>query len=189
MDDIPDGYSSMFQAIQGRVPGVTVIGNGVQIRGISSIMGDTSPLYLVDGEAVDASTFGALNPRDVEMVEFLKGSSASIYGIRGSNGVIAAYTRRGEFMKRGYIDFKMLAYYTPRKFYTTPVLSSTTNSSEQKPETVYWAPEIKTGTSGEGTITFKLKDKIRIRLIVEGISLNGIPGYAKKILNFRGLVQ
>lgn len=184
MDDIPEGYSNLFQVIQGRVPGVLVDGNSIIIRGVHTLFGSTDPLYLIDGLPVDPAIFGELNPKDVEMIEFLKGSSAAIYGNRGSNGVIAAYTKRGDFMKRGYFDFKMLAYYTAREFYSTALVSEKMDHKLQKPETVYWKPEIKTDSSGEGSFTFNVKEKTRLRLILEGMSLNGIPGYAKKSISF-----
>jgi TonB-dependent SusC/RagA subfamily outer membrane receptor len=184
MDDIPDSYTDLFQVMQGRVPGVSVDGNRVHIRGVNSLFGNTDPLYLVDGVPVDPATFQSINPKDVEMIEFLKGPSASIYGSRGSNGVIAAYTKRGDYMKRGFFDFKMLAYYTPREFYTTSVSSAAADHPAQKPETVYWKPEIKIGPSGEGTISFKVKEKVKLRIILEGISFSGMPAYAKKIINF-----
>ena len=184
MDDIPDGYSNMYQVIQGRVPGVTVDGNNIIIRGVHTLIGSTDPLYLIDGEPVDPAVFGELNPKDVEMVEFLKGSSTAIYGNRGSNGVIAAYTKRGDFMKRGYFEFKMLAYYTPREFYVTSFPSEKMDHTLQKPETVYWKPEIKIGPSGETSFSFKLKQWTQLRLILEGMSFDGNPGYAQKIIAF-----
>jgi hypothetical protein len=183
MDDIPDGYTDMFQVMQGRVPGVSVDGSTVHIRGISSMFGSNDPLYLVDGVPVDAATFGSLNPKDVEIVEFLKGPSASIFGNRGSNGVIAAYTKRGDYMRRGYFDFKMLAYYAPREFYATPVLMGKTSPPVQKPETIYWKPEIKIGSAGEGLISFKMNEKAKLRIVVEGISVDGTPCYIKKIIS------
>jgi hypothetical protein len=184
MEDIPDSYQNMFQVIQGRVPGVMVGRNSVIIRGVNTLFGDTDPLYLIDGIAVDASTFGNLNPKDVEMVEFLKGPNAAIFGSRGSNGVIAAYTKRGEFMKRGYYDFKMLAYYTPRIFYTTSLPSEKNPGTTDSPETLYWKPEIKTGPTGEASISFRIKEKMPLRAIIEGISFAGIPGYLKSQIRY-----
>ena len=48
------------------------------------------PLILVDGVPVDDRS--GINPGDVKSVEVLKDSSASIYGIRGANGVILITT-------------------------------------------------------------------------------------------------
>jgi TonB-linked SusC/RagA family outer membrane protein len=89
------------QALQGRVPGLTVTNNGtpggdviVRIRGISSISFASNPLYVVDGYPTgDIATF---DTRDIETVDVLKdASAAAIYGSRASNGVIIMTTKKG----------------------------------------------------------------------------------------------
>ncbi|MCB0840095.1 MAG: TonB-dependent receptor plug domain-containing protein, partial [Bacteroidetes bacterium] len=103
------------QALQGRVAGVQVTQNSgqpgggisVNIRGISTINGNTQPLYVVDGVQmqVDQIEFGAqsgtnplagLNPSDIESIEVLTGPVAtSLYGSRATNGVIVIKTKSG----------------------------------------------------------------------------------------------
>jgi TonB-dependent SusC/RagA subfamily outer membrane receptor len=46
----------------------------------------TEPLFVVDGMVV--SSISDIQPFTVKSIEILKGSSASIYGSRGANGVI-----------------------------------------------------------------------------------------------------
>lgn len=106
---------SFEQSIQGRAAGVFIenssgkLGQGikVRVRGVSSISGDTQPLYVVDGIPVLAdnlSSNGAatnpisdINPNDIESISVLKDASASaIYGSRASNGVIIVTTKRGK---------------------------------------------------------------------------------------------
>jgi TonB-dependent starch-binding outer membrane protein SusC len=117
-------------AIQGQIPGAVISQNNggapgggmqVQIRGITSINANASPLYVVDGVMVnnqtinsglDALTLGAglqpstednspnriadLNPSDIESIEVLKGASASaIYGAKASSGVVVITTKKG----------------------------------------------------------------------------------------------
>lgn len=116
-------------ALQGKLSGAVVSSTGggpgggfsVQLRGPSSIIGTSEPLYIIDGvyannEAYDngrssnafvqAGTIGAqsnttnrisdINPDDIENVEVLKGSSAAaIYGARANAGVIIITTKRG----------------------------------------------------------------------------------------------
>ncbi|NJK87790.1 MAG: TonB-dependent receptor plug domain-containing protein [Bacteroidales bacterium] len=101
-EDIPDGYSNVLQAIQGRVPGVDVRGNNVIIRGVNSFYGSTDPLFLLDGvPVIDVNAILSIPITDVDRIEILKGPSAAIFGSRGANGVIAVYTKRGEYMKKG----------------------------------------------------------------------------------------
>jgi TonB-linked SusC/RagA family outer membrane protein len=99
-------------------------GGGAQLRlrGISTINGQSSPLYVIDGviisnvavssgaNAITAAAAGGnassqdnpvnriadLNPNDIETLEVLKGASAAaLYGSKASNGVVVITTKRG----------------------------------------------------------------------------------------------
>jgi TonB-dependent starch-binding outer membrane protein SusC len=107
--------TTLEQAIQGRAAGVYITQNSgqpgggisVNVRGISSINGNTQPLYVIDGVQLQGSevNFGAqsssnslagLNPADIEDIQILQGPSATaIYGSRATNGVILITTKRG----------------------------------------------------------------------------------------------
>ena len=98
LKSIPAGSS--VQALQGQVTGVTIIGGGtpgqkpnIWIRGVSTF-GDTYPLVLIDGIEGDLNN---VNIRDIESMQVLKDAgAASIYGVRGANGVIIITTRKGK---------------------------------------------------------------------------------------------
>ncbi len=79
-------YSNIYDMIQGKVPGVDVVGNTITIRGIGSLNLSSDPLFVVDGVAV--SSIDNISPREVKSITVLKGASAAIYGTRGANGVI-----------------------------------------------------------------------------------------------------
>ncbi|MCV9385189.1 SusC/RagA family TonB-linked outer membrane protein [Reichenbachiella ulvae] len=91
---------SADQALQGRVPGVTVTSAGapgtsprVQIRGLGTT-GDNAPLVVVDGVIVGG--LADINPNDIESINVLKdASTTSIFGALGANGVIMVTTKRG----------------------------------------------------------------------------------------------
>ena len=91
------------QGLQGAAAGVMVTQQDgspdsrsqVRIRGVATINGNASPLYVVDGVQVgtDASF---INPADIERIEVLKDASATaIYGSAGANGVIMITTKHG----------------------------------------------------------------------------------------------
>ena len=89
-----------LQAMQGQTPGVTIQSTSgqpgssmkVQIRGLGTV-GNSGPLYLIDGIAGDIST---LNPADIESIDVLKdAASAAIYGAQAANGVILVTTKSG----------------------------------------------------------------------------------------------
>lgn len=89
------GHSDLLSALQGRIPGLAVSdrgfgrGYGVTIRGQSSIMLDSTPLFIVDG--VEVQSLEGISLYDVERVEVMK--DASIYGSRGANGAILVRTK------------------------------------------------------------------------------------------------
>ncbi|OXA84649.1 SusC/RagA family TonB-linked outer membrane protein [Flavobacterium hibernum] len=99
------------QLIQGKVAGVNVVAasgepganQDIIIRGVGSLRSGTTPLYVVDGFALDNSNTGVasnplnfINPQDIESIEVLKDASASaIYGSRAANGVIVITTKKG----------------------------------------------------------------------------------------------
>ncbi len=86
-------YSNIFEMIKGEVPGVEVNGNSIRIRNSFSFQLSTEPLFVVDGVIVPG--IDGISPSDVRSIAILKGSSASIYGSRGANGVILITTLRG----------------------------------------------------------------------------------------------
>jgi TonB-dependent SusC/RagA subfamily outer membrane receptor len=79
-------YSNIYDMLKGTVPGLQVSGTRITIQGTSSFNLSTEPLFIVDG--MQTNSIGDISPSQVESVEVLKGSSASIYGSRGANGVI-----------------------------------------------------------------------------------------------------
>jgi TonB-linked SusC/RagA family outer membrane protein len=113
-------------ALYGKVVGANIRSSGgapgggisIQLRGISSLVGASQPLIILDGVYINnasqrtgrATLSGAggsdqddgsnrladLNPADIENIEILKGpSAAAIYGTRANAGVIIITTKRG----------------------------------------------------------------------------------------------
>jgi TonB-linked SusC/RagA family outer membrane protein len=117
LKSIPTG--SAEQALQGQAAGVTVISSGapggrndIFIRGVTSF-GNSQPLIIVDGIQGSLSD---LNISDIASMQVLKDAgAASIYGVRGSNGVIVITTKKG---KSGQPSLSLDSYYgnqTPAK--------------------------------------------------------------------------
>lgn len=84
-------YRNVYDMLRGQ-PGVQVNGTSVKIQGANSIMLSSDPLFVVDGAIV--SSIDDIQPFLVKSIEILKGSSASIYGTRGANGVILITLRK-----------------------------------------------------------------------------------------------
>ncbi len=96
--------SNVSAALVGTMSGVqTFQTNGqpgqstsIRIRGISSINGTNSPLYVVDGVPFDGD-LSSINSQDIASMTVLKDAvSTSLYGSRGSNGVVMITTKKGQ---------------------------------------------------------------------------------------------
>lgn len=94
---------SVMEALGGQVAGVQITqtdgtpGSGfdIKIRGIGTVTGDASPLYIVDGFQMDNINY--LSNSDIESIEILKdASSSAIYGSRAANGVVMVTTKSGK---------------------------------------------------------------------------------------------
>jgi TonB-dependent SusC/RagA subfamily outer membrane receptor len=176
IDERTQHYQSVGQILEGRIPGVNVNGNNVNIRGNGS-GGNSNPLFLVDGMPVDADFAMNMNPFDVERIEILKGPETAVYGSRGGNGVIAIYTKRGKFMKKGVLEFQMLGYATPKEYYNPKFEYRVDDVFEDDRRTILWIPTILIDANGEATATFYTSDvKGNFTIRAEGISNEGVPG-------------
>lgn len=97
--------ANMGDALQGQVAGLQVLtssgepsaGSSMRLRGVSSISGSSTPLFILDGAPISEAAFTALNANDIESMTVLKdASSTAIYGARGANGVIIVTTKSGK---------------------------------------------------------------------------------------------
>ncbi|HYM95337.1 MAG TPA: SusC/RagA family TonB-linked outer membrane protein [Chitinophagaceae bacterium] len=118
---------NVLEALQGKTAGAQIIQNNgdpaggisVRLRGISSILSSSEPLYIVDGVIINNATnrvtntensydgtnfvgtigqnrLADINPADIDHIEVLNGAAAAaIYGSRANAGVIQIFTKRG----------------------------------------------------------------------------------------------
>jgi len=112
------------RALQGKTPGLQILnssglagsGSKINIRGISSVAGNTQPLWVVDGVPINTNAnetnvdyrdgqisptrFIDIDPNNIESVNILRGLSATtLYGTLGRNGVILITTKTGSTKK------------------------------------------------------------------------------------------
>jgi len=110
LKSVPSGSTESL--LQGQAAGVSVVNSGnpgggsqINIRGISTIS-NSSPLVLIDGVP---GNLHDINVNDIESMQVLKDAgSASIYGVRGSNGVVIVTTKKG---KKGKVNITYDGYY------------------------------------------------------------------------------
>ena len=125
MDDIMQpGVSTLDQMLEGRIPGMIFMQNSgqvgaapkIKIRGTTTLLGNTAPLWVLDGVILTdpvnvdpasindldfvnllGNAISGLNPEDIEKLDVLKDASATaIYGPKASNGVIVITTKKGK---------------------------------------------------------------------------------------------
>ena len=94
---------SVVETLGGQMAGVQVTasdgtpgaGFDIKIRGVGTVNGDSSPLYIVDG--FEVSNIDYLANSDIASIDVLKDASASaIYGARAANGVVLVKTKSGQ---------------------------------------------------------------------------------------------
>ncbi len=122
-DIMQTGVISVDQMLAGNVPGLSVSFNSgelgvtpkVRVRGVSTLVGNREPLWVVDGvvlaDPVNISSaelndpdyinrignaISGINPQDIDRIDVLKDASATaLYGARAANGVIVITTKKG----------------------------------------------------------------------------------------------
>jgi TonB-dependent SusC/RagA subfamily outer membrane receptor len=97
LDSGPDfsNYNNILEILEGRVSGVSIGANSINIRGTTTLNeGPVPALLVVDGTIVDYPVFTNIPPAQVKSIDVLKGASASArYGSRGMGGVIVVTTK------------------------------------------------------------------------------------------------
>jgi len=171
-------HMNFFQYLQGRFAGVVVSGNTVYIPSSSPLR--LCPLFLVDGRVVDKKYVEGMTMMEIDKVEVLKGAKATIYGVRGGDGVISIFTRRGsvnDYTPRampGTIVKKIKGFASHREFYSPAYTAE--NKQSEAPDyrtTLYWNPLIEM-SGGKSSISFYTCDNLaEYKILVEGISSSG----------------
>jgi hypothetical protein len=179
-------YVSVFEAIRGRVPGLQVSGSppnqSALIRGINSLNGNVTPLYLFDGFIVDEAFINTISPQDILYVDVIRNAGLSaMYGSRAAAGVIAVYSRKGDDQRpasdqpAGLLMFDMPGYDVSREFYV-PDYARMSSNQRSRPDfrsTVYWNPKI-TMKGGQAEVSYYTSDeKGLFYIITEGVTEEG----------------
>lgn len=120
--------SSPLDLLKGNVSGLNIgVANSagsqpsMLIRGQNSVNGNTDPLIILDG-VIYLGSLNDINPNDIATVDVLKDAvSASVYGSRSANGIIAITTKKG---KRGRPAIDLNTTYGAQTWQKRPVMMS-----------------------------------------------------------------
>lgn len=184
-----DGIGDVSQMLQGKAAGVQVqsvsgtfgAAPKIRVRGASSIYGNQSPLWVVDGVVLEdvvevsaddlssgnattliSSAVAGLNPDDIQDFQILKDASATaLYGARAMNGVIVITTKRGS---KGSARISYTGEFTMR---TRPSYSQYNIMNSQDQMDVYldmerkgWLNHAQISRTQDGGVFFKMYDMI-----------------------------
>lgn len=144
-DILVAGINTLDQMLEGHVPGMIFMQNSgqvgatprIKIRGTTTLMGSTEPLWVLDGMILSSpvgvdpadlndldfvnllgNAISGLNPEDIDRIDVLKDASATaIYGPKASNGVIVITTKKGK-MGRPSVTYSVSGTYRQRPRYT-----------------------------------------------------------------------
>lgn len=209
-DDITKTAPTNFAtALYGKAPGVQIAaapggataGVYVQIRGINSVLGKTTPLIIMDGVPIRDGNFNSgdywgdgrvranglvdLNPEDIENISILKGASAAaLYGSEGVNGVVLVTTKSAKGKKGFSVD--VYANYFQDKIAYQPKWQN-----ERGPGFPSGLPysAYATDANGFNVNTFADATGTKYRALVQG-SLNFGPVFdGKPIISWDGTVR
>jgi len=138
------------EALEGKISGADINANSgapgggvsVKLRGVTSVYGNTQPLYVIDGVYLDntatsaglnavtlagaggptssqdnpSSRIADLRAEDIENIEILKGASAAaIYGSKAAGGVIIITTKKGKQGKTNITLSQDIGFLSPIK--------------------------------------------------------------------------
>ena len=170
------------------IPGINITGNNISIRGSMH-----SPLILVDDvEMQNIDEISYLTSFDVENIQVFKGASASIFGARGGNGVIAIALKKGSSNYTATTPISLaniipLGYQKPVQFYV-PKYDVDSVLKSQQPDlrtTIYWNPDLVPDSKGTIHVQFYTADKeTSYSVVMEGITETGeicrYIGYLKR---------
>jgi hypothetical protein len=147
------------------------------------------PLFLLDGVPVHDlnPVMLLLDPEEVERIDIV--SSRYMMGDVSFSGIINVVTHDAEydhFELPGYASRQSYQFLQVPIPFHAPDYSLSADSLRYIPDyrnTLYWDPDVITGASGEAEIKFYTADEVtRYRIVIQGISDRGIPGYAESFL-------
>jgi hypothetical protein len=199
---------NIFQYLQGRVAGVAVSGNHINIRQTASIQDQSTggfrpidPLYLIDGNPVPAEVFATYPLTDIQSIDIMNQNSGGIFGMQAYGGIVAAYSRQGgtptgaatpdnlAAARPGGKAVKVPGYYQAREFYAPRYDADAPNSPpDPRTATLYWAPEVRTDAAGQAQLSFFTSGTGgTFQAVAEGLSSQGAPLHGSALLSVKSI--
>lgn len=178
-------------ALLQQIPGVFVSGDIFNAPNIRIPRTPPGPVrWVVDGLLLVANEhpFDLVPVIDVERIEILSASDASIYGSRGTGAIIAIYTRNGsgaDYVRRKDAMVTFKGFEAPLDFEQYLALREDNRKlRKQRLTTLYWNPEIVTDEKGEALVRFTSPaDYTGVRIQVEALTPQGNRGSLQEVVH------
>ncbi|HMJ68908.1 MAG TPA: carboxypeptidase-like regulatory domain-containing protein [Cyclobacteriaceae bacterium] len=184
--------TDLLGAIQIMVP-------GVRIHPLRLAWNTGEPLVQIDGVGINELGDGQdLDARiqqiqiaDIDHIDVIKYSMGSIYGSRGSGGVLAIFTRKGDtadtkekpFNPRGLLEVKLAGYARQAPFESPDYSKSDDSHYLDYRSTIYWNSNVKTRPGKGSEVSFYAADvPTQYRIVVEGVTADGTPVHGERII-------
>ncbi|WP_235830898.1 TonB-dependent receptor [Flavobacterium ustbae] len=182
-----------LQLIAGKAAGVNIsqvgsepgYGPSVRIRGISSLIGGSDPLVVVDGIQGNMDLLNQVPPSEIESYDILKDASATaIYGSRGAPGVLIITTKKNkagkttmEYVGSTALDFipKKLDMLSADEWWTAAQSVGVPASANHGSDTDWYGLLTQTGITQTHTLSFGGgTDKFNYRASLTAILQDGV---------------
>lgn len=161
-----------------QLPGVYFVhGDEVRISKFQ-LTRDCPPLFLLDGFPVWDDLLW-LDISTIEQVDLLTSpTNLLFFGVQGSCGVIAIYTRSGAkaSVRKSYYTQKImpLGFQKPVEFYAPKYDTPAQNTKPDLRTTIHWQPNFSTNETGTASFSFYTADTPSIyTVVIEGVTDDG----------------
>ena len=170
-----------------RIPGVTVNGGNIIIRGMNTLSGTINPSLVVDGFLISEDCgLGCLESiirvHEVAHIDVLKDGAAAVFGSRGGNGVISVFRKSFKISPEDVVQpphikaIFPLGYQQPVEFYA-PKYDTSEKQHAPIPDlrtTIHWQPVVQTDNAGVASFEFYTADEpASYTVIIEGLTDDG----------------
>jgi hypothetical protein len=198
------GFSSIWQYLQGMVPGLNVSGdmfnptvNFSRFEGgitdpallsesiyesLNTVNGEVKSriAFFINEMPVSIDNVNSISPRDIALVKVNRTPNVMTNATAGSMFI---YTRKGFNPNGRTMDNQSILGYSVAKEYFSPIYESVDSKIQiDKRSSLYWNPSLKI-TNKQTLFNFYNSDRAKkIKIVVEGFDKNGIPVYAEKII-------
>jgi TonB-dependent SusC/RagA subfamily outer membrane receptor len=188
IDLLPCGGNFM-QCLSGRLTNIIISGGKAYSRGFDS------PMYVIIDGVGDRDP-GALSTIEVSSVEVLRGGgAASLYGVKGANGVLIITTKKGDVdysayeiehyrprdsnKPKAFVKYNFQGGYDFRREFYSPDYSNPATDKQiaDLRTTIYWKPNVITDGNGRASVEFYNADSTgNYRVVAEGLDKDGNLG-------------